>query len=208
MNAALLNRNGSLARYPYTIEDLRADHPGTVFFLPLDADTLAHYNVVAVQASTAPVPSAEQIVEEIDPAFVDGVLTQQWTLVDCPTPVIAAKRQSMIDSIDAACAAIYNRVGRFSEEYKEREAQAIAFKAAGYTGAVPRQVAAFATPAGVTPTYATDLILSQAAQLRGALSALGELRMRKYELKADSLDAAVAAHAQIMAAINAIGAAL
>ncbi len=32
--------------------------------------------------------------------------------------------------------------------------------------------------------------------------------MRKYELKADSLDAAVAAHAQIMAAINAIGAAL
>lgn len=208
MTTALLNEDGELARYPYTVDDLRADHPGTVFFLPLDSDTMSHYRMVAVQAATAPVPAASQTVQEVDPVFVEGALTQQWALVECPAPVIAARRQAMIDSIDAACAAIYTRVGRFSEEYKEREAQAIAFKAAGYTGTVPRQVAAFATPAGVTPTYATDLILSQAAQLRGALSALGELRMRKYELKADSLGAAVAAHAQIMAAINAIGAAL
>lgn len=208
MSTALLSEDGSLARYPYTIEDLRADHPGTMFFSPLDEATMAHYRMVVVQAIPAPVPAASQTVEAADPAFVDGVLTQQWALVECPAPVIAAKRQAMIDSIDAACAAIYTRVGRFSEEYKEREAQAIAFKAAGYTGTVPRQVAAFSTPAGVSPTYATDLILTQAAQLRSALSTLGELRMRKYELKTESLDVATAAHAQILSAINTIGASL
>ena len=64
----------------------------------------------------------------------------------------------------------------------------------------------FATPAGVTPTYATQVILGQAAQLRSALAVLGELRMRKYSVKTAPLAAAVAAHAEIMAGIAAAGA--
>lgn len=95
MNLALLNIDGSLARYPYTIEDLRADNPGWMFFPPIDADTLAHYNVVAVQASTAPVPDVWQTLEEIDPAFIDGVLTQQWALIEVEPDVLA---QRMADS--------------------------------------------------------------------------------------------------------------
>lgn len=109
-------------------------------------------------------------------------------------------------SIDDAVAAIYARYNRFQAEYTEREAQAQAYKDAGYTGDVPVQVAAFATPAGKTGQQAADIILSQAAQLRGALSQLGVLRMRKYEvLAAPDAAAAQAIADAILGAIQAFG---
>lgn len=203
-----LDAQGAVAKYPYQPGDLLRDHPNTSFALPPDPSDLADFGVHAVAETERPAIVAAQNVTEAMPALVDGVWTQQWTVSDASAPEIAARRQALVDGIDAACAAIYTRVGRFAEEYKEREAQALAYQAAGYAGAVPRQVAAFATPAGVTPTYATDLILSQAAQLRGALSALGELRMRKYEVKLLPFAEASAVHAQVMAAIAQIGAAL
>lgn len=199
---------GTIARYPYALGDLMADHPSTSFALPLNPSDLADFGVHAVAEAPAPEATIEQTVTEAAPELVDGVWTQQWVVLEVAPELVAERRQALADSIDAACAAIYTRVGRFAEEYKEREAQALAYQAAGYAGAVPRQVAAFATPAGVTPTYATDLILSQAAQLRGALSALGELRMRKHEVKLLPLADAAAVHAQVMAAIAQIGAAL
>lgn len=199
---------GAIAQYPYALGDLLVDHPNTSFPLPLDPADLADFGVHPVAETPQPPVTLAQDRVELTPVQVEGVWTQQWGVVDAPAPEVAARRQALVDGIDAACAAIYTRVGRFAEEYKEREAQALAYQAAGYAGAVPRQVAAFSTPAGVTPTYATDLILSQAAQLRGALSALGELRMRKYEVKLLPLADAAAVHAQVMAAIAQIGAAL
>lgn len=113
------------------------------------------------------------------------------------------------DSIDDAVAEIYARFMRFQAEYTEREAQAQAYKDAGYTGDVPVQVAAFAGPAGKTGQQAADIILSQAAQLRGALSQLGVLRMRKYEVLAapDAATAQAIADA-ILGAVAQIGSAL
>jgi len=200
--------SGAIAQYPYTLADLRADHPHTSFPLPPDPADLADFGVHPVAETAPPAVTLAQNVVELPPVQVDGVWTQQWGVVDAPPSEVAARRQALVDGIDGACAAIYTRVGRFAEEYKEREAQALAYQAAGYAGPVPRQVAAFATPAGVTPTYATDLILSQATQLRGALSALGELRMRKYEVNLLPLAEAAAVHDQVMAAIAQIGAAL
>jgi hypothetical protein len=111
--------------------------------------------------------------------------------------------------IDDAVAAIYSRFTRFAQEYETRETQAKAFKDAGYAGTVPRQVQAFATPAGKTATQAADLIISQAAQLRGALDDLGALRMRKYEVIGAATDAAAsAALSEILAAVAVIDAAL
>lgn len=104
--------------------------------------------------------------------------------------------------IDDAVAAIYARPYRFVVEYEERETQARAFKDAGYLGPVPPRVAEFATPAGLPPEFATDLILSQAANLRTAQAALSALRMRKYEVLNAASDAAAAgAAAEILAAI-------
>lgn len=121
----------------------------------------------------------------------------------------AAKRAELCARIDAAVAAIYAGFGRFEAEYTLREQQAKAFKAAGYKGDVPVQVAAFATPAGKTPREAADIIIAQSEQLRGALSQLGVLRMRKYEvMQAADLGKAQAVADEVLAAIAAIGQAL
>ena len=109
--------------------------------------------------------------------------------------------------IDEAVAAIYGRFTRFQLEYTERESQAQSYKDAGYTGEVPPRVAEFATPAGMPAQAATDLILAQAANLRGAQGSLSALRMRKYEVLRAATDAqAQAVAAEILAGVAAVGA--
>jgi hypothetical protein len=129
----------------------------------------------------------------------------QW--VAPPAPPL--DRAAMVAQIDAAAKAVYERFLPFAEEYKAREAQAQAYKDAGYTGTVPPRVAGFATPAGLTPEAATDLILSQAANLRGALNQLSDLRMQKYLVSRAATDAeSLVASNETMAAISAVDAAL
>jgi len=111
--------------------------------------------------------------------------------------------------IDAAVLAIYDRPMTLGKEYESREKAAADYKAAGYTGPVPARLAGFATPAGMTPTQAADLVLSQSAQMRGALDSLGDLRMRKYEVQRATTEAAArTVHTDIMAQIAAIASAL
>lgn len=111
--------------------------------------------------------------------------------------------------IDFTVAAVYARWTRFESEYKEREAAAVAFKAAGYAGDPGIWVSAFASAAGKTNQEAADLIISQANNLRDALALLGAQRMRKYEILAAGDEAqARAAHADIGAQITAIAQAI
>ena len=109
---------------------------------------------------------------------------KEWTLDK------AAASQLLAEAIDNGTKAIndlvgeaYRRVTRFGPEYQLREQQAIEYKAGGYKGELPTQVAAFAEPAGKGGKEATDIILAQAAKLRATLEQLGILRMKKLELK-------------------------
>ena len=121
----------------------------------------------------------------------------------------AASKAALAQNIDSAVAVVYAQHARFEVEYLEREKQALAYKAAGYTGDVPVQVAAFATPANKTGKQAADIIIAQATALRGALAQLGVLRMRKYEvLQAADVDKAQSVADEVLAAIAAIGQAL
>ena len=102
----------------------------------------------------------------------------------------AAASQLLAEAIDNGTKAIndlvdeaYRHVTRFGPEYQLREQQAIEYKAGGYKGELPTQVAAFAEPAGKGGKEATDIILAQAAKLRVTLEQLGILRMKKLELK-------------------------
>ena len=116
-------------------------------------------------------------------------------------------RAFMARQIDEAVATIYGRFTHFQLEYTEREAQAQAFKDATYTGDVPTRVSEFAVPAGMTAQAATDLILSQAVNLRTAQGALSALRMRKYEVLRAASDAeAQAVASEILAGIATVGA--
>ena len=115
----------------------------------------------------------------------------------------------MVGDIDSACAAIYAKYTRFGEEYKLRETQAQAFKDAGYAGEAPRQVRAFSERAAVPDQQATDLIISQADELRQLLETVGDTRMRKYEvLRALAFVDAQIAFAAVMQTLKTIEAQL
>ncbi len=111
--------------------------------------------------------------------FADGVFTP---------PVITKDRQEMVEDVVALCDAIYAKPMLYAEEYKLREAEALAYKTAGYTGEAPR-VLAFADAKGMTLNSAVDLTLAQAAALRGALPVIGDCRMSKsYYVRQDISD--------------------
>lgn len=123
-----------------------------------------------------------------------------------PPPGPPFDRHAAAAQIDEAVASIYGRFTRFQLEYTEREAQAQAYKDAGYTGPVPPRVAEFATPTGMPAQAATDLILQQAAALRAAQGELSALRMRKYEVLRAATDAAAQAVAsEVLAGVEAVG---
>lgn len=209
MKLLKLDPAGTVERYPYQFGDLLADHPSTSFPVPLTPADLAGLNVAVLAEVPPPAITPDQQVFEDTPALVDGVWTQQWSVEPLNPSQALTDRKAMAAHIDAACAAITGRFLPFMREYEAREAQAQAYKDAGYTGTVPVRVAEFATPAGMAPAAAADLILSQANALRASEAALSGLRMRKYEVMgAASQAAAVAAHAQIMTAIAAVGAAI
>lgn len=170
--------------------------------------TLDEYGVFAGAVQHDPLLPLPRCTLTPPPATEDGEVAvfngAAWAvLTDYPPFDRAAAAQQ----IDEAVAAIYGRFTRFAIEYQEREAQAQAFKDAGYTGPVPAMVAQFATPAGMQAQAATDLTLAQAANLRAAQAALSALRMRKYEvLRAESDAQAQAAADAILQAIAAVGA--
>ena len=159
-------------------------------------------NTIAVDALTS-LPG----VTLIDADLHGGTIGWLWdgeTLT--PPPPQPFDRTAAALQIDEAVAAIYGRFTRFAIEYQEREQQAQAFKDAGYAGAVPPRVAEFATPAGMPAQAATDLILTQAVNLRTAQGALSALRMRKYEvLRAASDAAAQTVAGEILAGVEAVG---
>lgn len=95
--------------------------------------------------------------------------------------------KNLVDSIDDTAANISARWTRFAEEYKEREAAALAFKEANFTGEVSIYISSFATVAGLDNKSATLLILKQAEGLRTLQKQLAVQRMRKYELKREEL---------------------
>ena len=108
-----------------------------------------------------------------------------------PPPAQPLDRAALIAKIDAAVKAIFERAAPpvIGDIYKEREAAALAFKNVGYPADdVPQRIAEFQVPAGLTAQVATDLILTQAAQLRGARDLLEALRMRKYEVQNAATD--------------------
>lgn len=170
----------------------------------------AHIIEGGAVANTIAVDSLDSLpgVTLIDANLHGGSIGWLWDgehLTPPPSPPF--DRAAAALQIDEAVAAIYGRFTRFQLEYTEREAQAQAYKDAGYTGPVPPRVAEFATPAGMQAQAATDLILQQAVNLRTAQGALSALRMRKYEVLRAATDVqAQAVASEILAGVAAVGA--
>ena len=206
-------RNRANGEYPVTPDMVRFAHRANVSFGPTVtaevADALG-YDVVHIEPQPAHDSSTHELAA-VEPQVIGGKWVQGWTVQTIPAPVIAQRSQTLraglVTQIDEAVATIYGRFTRFQLEYTEREAQAQAYKDAGYTGTVPPRVSEFATPAGMPAQAATDLILQQAVNLRTAQGALSALRMRKYEvLRAATDEQAQVAGAEILAGIATVGA--
>lgn len=122
-----------------------------------------------------------------------------------PPETDAEKKQAWFDFIDTRVAFVYNKYTRFQIEYEGREAAAKAYKDAGYSGPVDTLVSHFADNIGIDYHMAADVILSQAANLRGAVKTLSNLRMDKYKVKsAATIELAEEQFNTTMAAIDAI----
>jgi hypothetical protein len=96
--------NGSI-QYPYTIGQLRKDNPNTSFPAYISADTLAAYDVYAIQEVPAPeVDPLTQRHEQTNPIQVDGKWTQTWRVVqlseDKATVNVRAKRNQLLADSD------------------------------------------------------------------------------------------------------------
>jgi hypothetical protein len=96
--------NGSI-QYPYTMGQLRKDNPNTSFPAYISADTLAAYDVYAIQEVPAPeVDPLTQRHEQTTPVQVDGKWTQTWRVVQLPedqaTVNVRAKRNKLLADSD------------------------------------------------------------------------------------------------------------
>lgn len=84
-------------------------------------------------------------------------------------PPVEDQKKNLITRIDADADAIYaSALGNRETEYKQAEAEASAFRAAGYLGQVPEYVQAWASVKGASAQWAADNILSTATAWRAA----------------------------------------
>ena len=122
------------------------------------------------------------------PFHVFNMATKSFELSEeKQTALLADTQTQFIANIDEHAAKIYSTWTRFESEYRERQTEAEAYKAANYQGECSRYITDFAKRAGLNNKAATDLILVQAAGLEKLQMELANQRMRKYELKAPNL---------------------
>ena len=89
----LLNDDGAVERYPYSLWDLRDDYPNVSFPRDPAAEVLEDYNVRIVTLTTPPEAAYNQDLSE-SVALLDGVWTQQWSLVDASAEDVTARNDA------------------------------------------------------------------------------------------------------------------
>lgn len=84
--------------YPYSLAQLRRDHPDVSFPREASAELLLEYDLFEVVATERPDPSDPITVDvvEVEPVPVNGVWTQQWGEVEV-SQAVAARRQQAAD---------------------------------------------------------------------------------------------------------------
>lgn len=94
---------------------------------------------------------------------------------------------------------IYNlAIGNRAEEYKQAEAAALAYQAAGYTGAVSEYISSWATSnSPMTNAQSADAIISRASALRSAMVA-----MRTQRFVSQAAMRAATTNAQLTSALS------
>lgn len=104
----------AIAKYPYTLEELRADNPDVGFPDNLVGADLRPFGAAPVVPVVQPdFDPITQCITESDPTWVDGQWLQLWQVQDLPTDTVAAKQAAMAQQArEAAKAQRTAAVGR------------------------------------------------------------------------------------------------
>lgn len=150
---------------------------------------------------------------EVQP-FIDAWEAER-IIVDTPPPAqvipLYDQIKATVKKIDADTDAIYAKaIGGRAAEYMQAESDALAYKAAGDTGAVPDSVKSWADATGKTASWAADDTLATATAWRNAQAAIRKNRLAcKEAARKVTTDAGLAAvMAQWSAFVTAITASL
>jgi hypothetical protein len=73
--------NGEVIKYPYSIEDLRKDNSNVSFPSIIDEVTKSRYSMLSIQKVEIKEDYTKNILEDL-PELIDGIWTQNWTIVD------------------------------------------------------------------------------------------------------------------------------
>jgi hypothetical protein len=150
-----------------------------------NGDIIAYYDTV-----DSPAPASATTIEITDAQWMTCLSTPGYTVVSgelvAPIPPtqavqLATLQVSLCAQIDGAADQVYIAIGGPSPgrlaEYQQANADAQAFKAAGYTGTVPATIACWVTASGMTTQAATDNIIATAAAWISVLENIREARL-------------------------------
>lgn len=98
--------NGNVIAFPYDLNRFRAEHKNVSFPATIAEETLNSYGVYKVQPTEFPkdVNSKTHIVRQVNPALIDGVWTQQYSVVQRSVEeaslLIRAHRNNLLSECD------------------------------------------------------------------------------------------------------------
>lgn len=99
-----LIQDGAVARYPYTLTDLRKDNPNTSFPTAMSDEQLAAFGVLRVY--NTPIPEHDAVLEtpeELSPVFnaQDARWQQQWDIREATQEEVNSRKAALVASITA-----------------------------------------------------------------------------------------------------------
>lgn len=181
-----LDNTGQIIRLAFKLKgtDSFANTESVIFDIPLHVVQIAQeYTDEELHEMCVGLCEAEGCYAHIDMKLINK-RTPLYQAPSGPSNTLtdAEKKAIWVTQIDNTIASVYNQFTRFQMEYELRENAALAYRAGGYTGEPTVWIKSFADNTSITYKQCTDLVLSQAAKLRGAVALLGQLRMDKYKV--------------------------
>ncbi|MBS0353029.1 MAG: hypothetical protein JSR83_03880 [Proteobacteria bacterium] len=169
--------NDQLVAFGLTLDDVRSELPNVI--IPSDPDgllpDLSHLGYPIVKPTKPPQTQRWQSVQEVQPVWIAGELTQQFTLLDMPL-TLADKRDEIRRDADLIARLKRDQVvaGISAAEMASwpiKRTEALAFQASGAAADAPN-LAAEATARGISLPDLVAKVMNKSARLAALEAAI------------------------------------
>lgn len=100
-------QNGVVLSYPYSYDQLKAEHAGTSFPTSPTKEALASFGLFEVKNVDPQFDALTQRVEESNPVLVDGLWTQCWSVIQLTAEEVVQRETERAARIQAQRAEAY-----------------------------------------------------------------------------------------------------